>query len=82
MPANINFDQNEVIPISTGSAGLESTVIAGMKLLRIARLGSPLGIAGFILSLAVMKNFRLTHVVLDAADRIINRSRTGRQEGV
>ena len=82
MSANINFDPNKALPISTGSSGIESALIAGMKLLRIARLGYPPGIAGFILSLALMKNFRLTHVVLEAADRVMNRSRPKRQEGV
>ena len=82
MSANINFDPNKASPVSTGSSGLEIAVIAGMKLLRIARLGSPLGIAGFILPLVLMKNFRLIHVVLEAADRAINRSRPERQEGV
>jgi len=53
-----------------------------MKLLRIARLGSPMGIAGFILPLALINNFRLIHVVRAAADRAINRSRPERQKGV
>jgi hypothetical protein len=82
MSANINFDQNKASHISTGSSGLEIAVIAGIKLLRIARLGSPLRIAGFILPLALMKNFRLIHVVLEAADRVINRSRHERKAGV
>jgi hypothetical protein len=82
MSANINFDQNKASPISTGSSGLDLAVIAGMKLLRIARLGSPMGIAGFILPLALIKNFRLIHVLLEAADRAINRSCTKHQEGV
>ena len=82
MSANINFDQNKASPISTGSSGLDLAVIAGMKLLRIARMGSPMGIAGFILPLALIKNFRLIHVLLEAADRAINRSRTKHQEGV
>jgi hypothetical protein len=76
MSANINFDPNKASPISTGSSGLDLAVIAGMKLLRIARLGSPMGIAGFILPLALIKNFRLIHVVLEAADRVVHRSRT------
>jgi len=82
MSANINFNPNKGPSISTGSSGLEIAVIAGMKLLRVARLGSPLGIAGCILPLALMKNFRLIHVVLEAAGRVINRSRPERQEGV
>jgi len=82
MSANINFDPNKEPPISTGSSGLESAVIAGMKLLRIARRGSPLGIAGFILSLPVIKKFRLIRVVVDASDRVTNRSRPKRQGGV
>lgn len=82
MSANINFDQNKASHISTGSSGLEIAVIAGIKLLRIARLGSPLGIAGFILPLALIKNFRLIHFVLAAADRAINRSRPEQQKGV
>jgi hypothetical protein len=82
MSANINFDPNKELPISTGSSGLERAAIAGMKLLRIARRGSPLGIAGFILSLAVIKKFRLIRVVLAVADRATNRSRPKRQEGV
>lgn len=82
MSGNINSNANKASPVSTGSSGLEIAVIAGMKLLRIARLGSPLGIAGCILPLALMKNFRLIHVVLEAADRVINRARPKRQEGV
>jgi hypothetical protein len=82
MSANINFDQNKASRISTRSSGLEIGVIAGMKLLRIARLGSPLGIAGFILPLALIKNFRLIHVVREAAYRAINKSRLKRKEGV
>jgi hypothetical protein len=82
MSANINFDPNKESPISTGSSGLERAAIAGMKLLRIARRGSPLGIAGFILPLALIKNFRLIHFVLAAADREINRSRPEQQKGV
>lgn len=82
MSADINFAQNKVSQVSTGSSGLEIALYAGMKLLRVARLGSPLGIAGCILPLALMKNFRLIHLVLEAADRVINRSRPKRQEGV
>jgi len=82
MSANINFEPNKALPISTGSSNLESAVIAGTKLLRIARRGSPLGIAGFILSLTVIKKFRLIRVVLEAADRATNRSRPERQKGV
>jgi hypothetical protein len=82
MSANINFDQNKASHISTGSSGFEIAVIAGIKLLRIARLGSPLGIAGFILPLAFIKNCRLIHFVLAAADRAINRSRPEQQKGV
>jgi hypothetical protein len=78
MSANINFDQNKASHISTGSSGLEIALIAGMKLLRIARLCSPLGIAGFILPLVFIKKSRLFHFVLAAADRAINRSRPER----
>jgi hypothetical protein len=41
-----------------------------------------MGIAGFILPLALINNFRLIHVVRAAADRAINRSRPERQKGV
>jgi len=82
MSASINSNANKASPVSTGSSGLEIAVIAGMKLLRIARLGSPLGIAGCILPLALLKNFRLIHVVREAADRAINRSRPEQQKGV
>jgi hypothetical protein len=82
MSGNINSNANKVSPISTGSLGLESAVIAGMKLLGIARLGSPLGIAACMLPLALMKNFRLIRVLLEAADRVMNGSRSKRQEGV
>ena len=75
MSTNTNFDQNEASPISTGSSGLMVAVTTGLKLLRIGRLCSPLGIAGFILPLALIKNFRLIHVIREAADRVINRSR-------
>jgi hypothetical protein len=81
MSGNVNFDPIKASPISTGSSGLELAVIAGMKLLRLARLGSPLGIAGCMLPLALMKNFRLIHVIREAADRVLNRSRSKRQEG-
>ena len=76
MSTNTNFDQNEGSPISTGSSGLMVAVTTGLRLLRIGRLCSPLGIAGFILPLALIKNFRLIHVVLEAADRVVHRSRT------
>ncbi len=82
MSANTNSEKNKASLVSTGSSGLEIAVIAGIKLLRIARLGSPLGIAGFILPLALIKNFRLIHFVLAAADRAINRSRPEQQKGV
>ena len=82
MSANINFDQNIASFISTRSSGLEMAVIAGIKLLRIARLVSPLGIAGLILPLALIKSFRLIHFVRGAADRAINRLRPKQQEDV
>ena len=82
MSGKINSNANKASPVSTGSSGLELAVIAGMKLLRIARLGSPLGIAGCMLPLALLKNFRLIQVVREAADRVINRSRPKRQEDV
>ena len=82
MSGNINFNPNKASHISMGSSGLGIAVIAGIKLLRIARLGSPLGIAGFILPLVFIKNSRLIHFVLEVADRAINRSRSKRQEGL
>ena len=78
MSANIIFDQNKASHASTGSSGLEIALYAGMKLLRIARLGSPLGIAGLILPLVFIKKSRLIHFVLEVADRAINRSRPER----
>ena len=82
MSGSINSNANKESPVSTGSSGLEIAVIAGMKLLRIARLGSPLGIAGFILPLVFTKNWRLIRVLLSAADRAINRSRHEQKKGV
>ncbi len=65
MSANINFDQNKASPIFTGSSGLGIAVMAGIKLLRIARLGYPLGIAGFILPLVL-----ISVVILSVRKRI------------
>ena len=80
MSAHIGFDLNKASPISTGSSGLASAVIVGIKLLRIARLGSPLGIAGVVLPLVLIKNFRLIRFVLAAAGRAINGSRHEQQK--
>jgi hypothetical protein len=82
MSGNINSNANKASPISTGPSGFEIAAIAGMRLLRIARMGSPLGIAACMLPLALMKNFRLIHVIREAADRVINGPRSKREEGV
>ena len=82
MSTNTNFDQNKASPISTGSSGLMVAVTTGLKLLRIGRLCSPLGIAGFILPLVFTKNWRLIRVLLSEADRAINRSRHEQKKGV
>ena len=82
MSGNISSKPNKASAISTGSSGLEIAVIAGMRLLRIARMGSPMGVAGCMLPLSLMKNFRLIHVIREAADRVLHRSRPEQQKGV
>ena len=81
MSANRESGSNKASGISSGSAGLMTAVITGMNLLRMGRLCSLLGIAGFVLPL-VFKNSRLIRAILKAADRRANRTRPERKQGV